>query len=165
MVLGKFSTLSSFIHICMTVCLCTTYVLCPHRPEEGTGSPETSQPCECWGQNPGPLEKVSALNCCTLSPAPLYLRSSISKSVSVPCCLLIILGETQICIMIMTRSFFLVKTYGSGLEMTPGVKAYCSWRTPFQLQEDLPPLASADTCTHMHIMKNNILRKFMFEYY
>lgn len=100
-----------------------------------------------------------------ISPAPLYLRSSISKSVSVPCCLLIILGETQICIMIMTRSFFLVKTYGSGLEMTPGVKAYCSWRTPVQFQEDLPPLASADTCTHMHIMKNNILRKFVFEYY
>lgn len=56
MILGKFSTSSFFIHICMTVCLCTTYVLCPHRPEEGTGSPETSQPRECWGQNLGPLE-------------------------------------------------------------------------------------------------------------
>lgn len=71
---------------------------------------------ECWGQNLGPLEKVSALNCCTISPAPLYLRSSTSKSLSVPCCLLTILGETQICIIITTRSFFLVKTYGSGLE-------------------------------------------------
>lgn len=150
----------------MAVCLRTTYVLCPHRPEEGTGSPETSQPRECWGQNLGPLEKASALNRCTISPAPLYFKSSISKSVSVPCCLLTILGETQICIIITTRSFSLVKNlWLQAGEMTPGVKAYCSRKTPVQFQEDLPPLASVDTCTHMHIMKNNILGKFMFAYY
>lgn len=41
---------------------------------------------------------------------------------------------------------------------------YSSRRTPVQFQEDLPPLASADTCTHMHIRKNNILEKFKFNF-
>lgn len=98
-------------------------MLCPHRPEEGTGSPVTSQPRECWDQNLGPLEKVSALNRCTISPAPLYVRSSISKSVSVPCCLLTILAETQICIIITIAPFLGKNVWIQAGERTPGVKA------------------------------------------
>lgn len=98
-------------------------MLCPHRPEEGTGSPVTSQPRECWDQNLGPLEKVSALNRCTISPVPLYLKSSISKSVSVPCCLLTIPGEIQICIIIMIDPFLGKNLWIQAGERTPGEKA------------------------------------------
>lgn len=67
--------------------------------------------------------KVSGLNHCTISPAPLYLKSSISKSVSVPCCLLTIPGEIQICIIITIDPFLGKNLWIQAGERTPEEKA------------------------------------------
>jgi hypothetical protein len=67
--------LFNFMHVCILyVCLFTTYVQNPWKPEGGTRSPRTGVThgyellCECWESNLSSLEKQTLL--LTTEPSP-----------------------------------------------------------------------------------------------
>ena len=53
------------LSVCLHVCICTVCMQCPRGPEEGVGSVGTRTTDGC--------EPPSALNCCTVSPALIFV--------------------------------------------------------------------------------------------